>query len=93
MLLAREQHARVFFAFCQVLRVKAEEISAVEAVEDAILARGKLQVLLIGLLNQAHFLGRDHIHATRAERLYQIAIPRVFIDVEPEHQAACRCAR
>ena len=34
MLLAREQHARVVFAFCQLLRVKAEEVATIEAVED-----------------------------------------------------------
>jgi hypothetical protein len=70
MLLAREQHARMDFAFRQVLRVKAEEVSTIEAIEDTITARSKLQMLVIRPLNHADFLRCDHIHPTRSERLY-----------------------
>ena len=93
MLLAREQQACVVFTFCQVLRVKAQEVSTVEAVEDPISTRGKLQMLLVGSLNHACFLGCNHVHPTRPERLYQVTIPGVFVDVEPKLQAACRRAR
>ena len=88
MLLAREQHARVIFAFCQVLRVKAKEVSAVEALEDTISARGKPQMLFVGPPNHAGFLRCDHVYPTRPQRLHQAAIPGIFIDIQPKHQAA-----
>src|ERR1035437_5071108 len=63
-------------------RVNSIEIRDVECVEATPLFGGKCQLFVVGLLGETSVRNRDNGNASRTKSRDQIAVHRVFVDVD-----------